>query len=57
MQSLFPDLEPQNPLSYVMLKPIDDVLAARREQGITTLPLDVTEIFSNLRNRIGGESG
>jgi len=56
MQSLFPDLEPKNPLSYVMLKPIDDVLAAKREQGIRTLPLDVTEIFSNLRNRIDGES-
>ncbi|MDH5799064.1 MAG: tetratricopeptide repeat protein [Paracoccaceae bacterium] len=56
MQSLFPDLEPKNPISYVMLKPIDDVLAAKRAQGITNLPLDVTEIYADLRNRIDGES-
>jgi len=53
-QSLFPDLEPGNPIFYVMLKPIDDVLAAKRKQGITTVPLDVTEIYSSLRNRIDG---
>jgi TolB-like protein len=57
MGSLFPDLEPENPIFYVTMKPIDDVLAAKREQGMTSLPLDVTEIYSNLRNRIGGESG
>lgn len=57
MQSLFPDLEPGNPVFYVMMKPIDDVLAAKRQQGITTLPLDVAEIYTNLRNRINGESG
>ena len=57
VQSLFPDLEPKNPLSYVMLKPIDDVLAAKRDQGITTLPLDVTEIYADLTNRIDGEAG
>jgi TolB-like protein/Tfp pilus assembly protein PilF len=57
MQSLYPDLEPRNPICYVMLKPIDDVLAANREQGITSLPLDVTEIFADLRNRISGGSG
>lgn len=57
MQKTFPDLEPKNPLSYVMLKPIDDVLAARRAQGIATLPLDVMEIYSSLRDRINGESG
>ena len=57
MQSVFPELEPRNPLSYVMLKPIDDVLAKKREKGITTFPLDVTEIYSNLRNRIIGKSG
>jgi TolB-like protein/Tfp pilus assembly protein PilF len=57
MQSLFPDLEPGNPIFYVMLKTIDDVLAAKREQGITSLPLNVTEIYSNLRNRIDGEPG
>ena len=56
MQSLFPDLEPKNPLSYVMLKPIDDVLSARREQGIEGLPLNVEEIYSDLRNRSDGES-
>jgi len=55
-QSLFPDLEPENPIFYVMLKPIDDVLAAKREKGITSLPLNVTEIYSNLRNRIDGKS-
>ena len=57
MQTIFPDLEPGNPLSYVMLKPIDDVLAANREQGITSLPVDVTEIFADLGNRISGGSG
>jgi len=57
MLGLFPDLEPKNPISYVMLKPIDDALAEKREQGMTTLPLDVTEIYSNLRNRIDAESG
>jgi hypothetical protein len=57
MQSLFPDLEPGNPVFYVTMKPIDDVLAAKRQQGITTLPLDVAEIYAILRNRINGESG
>jgi len=57
MQNLFPDLEPKNPLSYVLSKPIDDVLAARREQGMANLPLDVTEIFTELRSRIDGGSG
>jgi len=57
MQSLFPDLEPGNPVFYVMLKPIDDVLAAKREQGITSLPLNVAEIYSDLRNRFDGDSG
>jgi len=57
MQSLFPGLEPRNPVFYVTMKPIDDVLAAKREQGITALPSDVAEIYSNLRRRIIGESG
>ena len=56
-QSLFPDLEPENPVFYVMLKPIDDVLAAKRRQGIDSLPMNVTEIYANLRSRIDGESG
>jgi len=54
MQSLFPGLEPRNPVFYVTMKPIDDVLAAKREQGVTSLPLNVAEIYSNLRDRIEG---
>jgi adenylate cyclase len=52
MQSLFPDLQPMNPLFYVMLKPIDDMLAVRREQGETDGATDVEEIYSILREKI-----
>jgi TolB-like protein/Flp pilus assembly protein TadD len=53
MQSQFPDLEPQNPVFFVMLKPIDDILAARREQGDFDGPTDVEQIYSILRKEIG----
>jgi TolB-like protein len=46
MQSLFPDLRPRNPIFYVTLKPIDDLLAMRRERGDFNGPADVEEIFS-----------
>ena len=49
MQSLFPGLEPQNPIFYVTMKPIDDVLVARRNQGKVNDPADVAEIYSNLK--------
>ncbi len=49
MQSLFPGLEPTNPVFYVTMKPIDDVLVARREQGEVNDPADVEEIYSILR--------
>jgi len=52
MQSLFPDLQPKNRIFYVTLKPIDDALAARRQQGNLDGPDDVEEIFSILRNEI-----
>ena len=52
LQTLFPDLQPKNPVFYVMLKPIDDILAVRREQGKTNDPADVEEIYSILRQRI-----
>lgn len=29
MQGVFPDLQPRNPVFYVTLKPIDDILAHR----------------------------
>lgn len=49
MQSLFPDLRARNRVFYVTLKPIDDILAARRQQGDLDGPADVEEIFSLLR--------
>ena len=49
MQSLFPDLRARNRVFYVTLKPIDDILAARRQQGDLYGPADVEEIFSLLR--------
>ena len=52
MQSLFPDLQPKNRIFYVLLKPIDDTLAARRQQGNLDGPADVEEIFSILRKGI-----
>lgn len=52
MQTLFPDLQPKNRIFYVTLKPIDDSLASRRQQGDLDGPADVEEIFSILRKRI-----
>jgi len=52
MQSLFPDLQPRNKIFYVTLKPIDETLAARREQGDLDGPADVEEIYSILRKGI-----
>lgn len=52
LRTLFPDLRSKNPVFYVMLKPIDDILAVRREQGKTDDPADVEEIYSILRQRI-----
>jgi len=56
MQNLFPDLEPKNPVFYVTLKPIDDILLVRRELGDTAGPADVEEIYSILREEIGRET-
>jgi tetratricopeptide (TPR) repeat protein len=52
MQSLFPGLEPTNPVFYVTMKPIDDVLVARREQGEVNDPADVEEVYSILRQEV-----
>jgi TolB-like protein/Tfp pilus assembly protein PilF len=52
MQGLFPDLQPKNPVFYVTLKPIDDILAAQREQGNVDGPVDVEEIYSILRSQL-----
>jgi hypothetical protein len=52
MQSLFPDLQARNKIFYVTLKPIDDALAARRQQGDLDGPADVEEIYSILRKGI-----
>jgi len=56
MQSLFPDLQPKNRIFYVTLKPIDDTLAARRQQGDPDGPADVEEIFSILRKENSDEA-
>lgn len=53
MQDVFPDLRAKDPVFYVTLKPIDDILAARREQeGEVAGPADVEEIYSILRREI-----
>ncbi|MFZ8990407.1 MAG: tetratricopeptide repeat protein [Pseudohongiellaceae bacterium] len=52
MQNVFPDLRPKDPVFYVTLKPIDDILAARRAQGDVAGPADVEEIYSTLRREI-----
>jgi tetratricopeptide (TPR) repeat protein len=52
MQNLFPGLRPKSPIFYVTLKPIDDLLAAQREQGDLNGPADVEEIFSILRREL-----
>ncbi len=52
MQDVFPDLRPKDPVFYVTLKPIDDILAARREQGAVAGPADVEEIYSILQRKI-----
>jgi TolB-like protein len=45
MQQSFPGISPQNPLLYVMLKPIDDILALQRERSEENGPVDVSEIY------------
>ena len=51
-KDMFPDLRPKDPVFYVTLKPIDDILAARRMQGGISGPADVEEIYSILRIKI-----
>ncbi|MDH4020511.1 MAG: hypothetical protein OEU84_13015 [Xanthomonadales bacterium] len=45
MQQTFPGMSPQNPMLYVMLKPIDDILAQRRENGDNSGPANIDEIY------------
>ena len=45
MQQAFPGMSPQNPMLYVMLKPIDDILAQRPENGDRSGPANVDEIY------------
>lgn len=47
-KSLFPGLEPGNPMLYVVLKPVDDILAARRHAGEYSGPASVEQIFDAL---------
>ena len=47
-KSLFPGLEPENPMLYVVLKPIDDILEARRLAGEHSGPASVEQIFDAL---------
>jgi len=50
MEQLYPDLSPQNPVLYLMLKPIDDILKSRQERGEFGGPENVQEIFSLLQS-------
>lgn len=50
MEQSFPGLSPRNPVLYVTLKPIGDILAAQRERGEFDGPTNVNEIFALLRN-------
>jgi TolB-like protein/Flp pilus assembly protein TadD len=53
MEQAFPDLSPQNPVLYLMLKPIDDILRSRQERGDPGGPggpENVQEIFDLLQN-------
>ena len=52
MQDVFPDLRAKDPVFYVTLKPIDDILSARREQAAVAGPADVEEIYSILQRKI-----
>jgi hypothetical protein len=49
MDQSFPGISPENPVLYAVLKPIDDILALRRERGEINGPTNVIEIFDVLR--------
>ena len=50
MDQSFPGISPENPVLYAVLKPIDDILAMRRERGENDDPANVIEIFDLLRD-------
>jgi len=45
LMQLFPGLSPKNPVLYVVLKPMDDILASRRGWGEKSDPINVEDIF------------
>jgi TolB-like protein/Tfp pilus assembly protein PilF len=47
-KALFPGLEPGNPVLHVVLKPIDEILAAKYERGEYSGPVSVEQIFAAL---------
>jgi Tfp pilus assembly protein PilF len=49
LERAFPDVSPDNPVLYIMLKPIDDILEKQRESGELSGPGSVSEIFRLLR--------
>jgi len=49
LERSFPDVSPDNPVLYIMLKPIDDILAKQRESGEFSGPGSVSELFRLLR--------
>jgi TolB-like protein/Tfp pilus assembly protein PilF len=48
MQQIYPGISPKNPMVYVMLKPIDDILARQNANIAEAGPNDVDEIYDLL---------
>jgi hypothetical protein len=48
MKSVFPNISIENPAMHVLLKPIDDILTRRREDGNADWPTSVREIYAEL---------
>jgi TolB-like protein/Tfp pilus assembly protein PilF len=53
LRETFPGLEPSNPVFYVTLKPIDDILSERAAGGGRTDAASVDEIYARLRGEQG----
>jgi TolB-like protein/Tfp pilus assembly protein PilF len=48
MKSVFPNISIENPAMHVLIKPIDDILTSRREDGNADWPASVREIYAEL---------
>jgi len=51
LENVFVDLNPTSRIFYVTMKPVDDILADRRQRGITGDPANIEEIFSILNSQ------